>query len=308
MRRVLLTGGRAAAALELARLLRGAGWRVVVAESLRCNPSRWSRAVARSYVVPWPNRDPGAYIDALLRVVRRERIDLLIPTCEEIFYVAKARDRLAPHCRVFTENIGTLRRLHSKWLFVQTALGHGLPVPPTSLLTSPDAARQALASRRDLVFKPVYSRFAAHTVLRPRSAADLPTDMSERRPWVAQDYIAGQQVCTYSVAHSGRLTVHSAYRAEFTFGPGAAIAFAALDHPATAPGSRRSSARRASPGRSPLTSSNRRTAGCSPSSAIPGRRVASISSRTIHVFRPRFSARRRACFSRVADGPRCTRC
>ncbi len=146
MKRVLLTGGRAAAALELARLFRGAGWRVVVAESLRWNPSRWSRAVARSYVVPWPNRDPDAYIDALLRVVRRERIDLLIPTCEEIFYVAKGRDRLAPHCRVFTENIETLRRLHSKWLFVQTALGHGLPVPPTTLLTSPNAARQALAS------------------------------------------------------------------------------------------------------------------------------------------------------------------
>ena len=77
----------------------------------------------------------------------------------------------------------------------------------------------ALASGRDLVFKPVYSRFAAHIVLRPRSAADLPADVTERRPWVAQDYIAGNQVCTYSVAHAGRLTVHSAYRAEFTFGP-----------------------------------------------------------------------------------------
>ncbi len=50
---------------------------------------------------------------------------------------------------------------------------------------------------------------------------------------MAQDYIAGRQVCTYSVAHSGRLTVHSAYHAEFTFGPGAAIVFAALDHPAS---------------------------------------------------------------------------
>ena len=233
MRRVLLTGGRAAAALELARLFRAAGWRVVMADSLPGAPSRWSRAVARSYAVPWANRDPDGYIDALLRVVRRERIDLLVPTCEEIFFVARGRDRLAPHCAVFTDSIDALRRLHSKWLFVQTARSHGLAVPPTTLLTRPDDARRALASGRDLVLKPVYSRFAARTVLRPRTAADLPADVSERRPWAAQDYVAGRQLCTYGVAHAGRLTVHSAYRAEFTFGPGAAVAFAALDHPAS---------------------------------------------------------------------------
>ncbi len=233
MRRVLLTGGRAAAALELARLFRAAGWRVVMAESLPWHPSRWSRAVARSCTVPWPNRDPDGYIDALLRIIRRERIDLLVPTCEEVFYIAKGRDRLAPHCPVFAENIEPLRRLHSKWLFVQAARGHGLAVPPTTLLTGPDDARQVLAPGRDLVLKPVYSRFAARTILKPRTVADLPTDVSEQRPWVAQQYVPGRQVCTYSVAHAGRLTVHAAYLAEFTFGLGAAVAFAALDHPAS---------------------------------------------------------------------------
>ena len=66
---------------------------------------------------------------------------------------------------VFTENIETLRRLHSKWLFVQAARGHGLAVPPTVLLTSPDDAGRALASGRDLVLKPVYSRFASRTIV-----------------------------------------------------------------------------------------------------------------------------------------------
>ncbi len=233
MRRVLLTGGRAAAALELARLFRAAGWRVVMAESLPWHPSRWSRAVARGYVTPWPNRDPDGYTDALLRIVRREHIDLLVPTCEEIFTIAKNRDRLAPHCTVFTEDVETLRRLHSKWLFVQTASKYGLPVPATTLLTGPDDARRALASGGDLVLKPVYSRFASRTVIRPRAVADLPADVSECRPWAAQDFILGRQVCTYSVAHAGRVTIHAAYLAEFTFGLGAAIAFAALDHAAS---------------------------------------------------------------------------
>lgn len=230
MKRVLLTGGRAAAALELARLFHAAGWRVVVAESLAWNPCRFSRAVSRNYLTPWPNRDPDGYIAALLRIVRRERIDLLVPTCEEIFYVAKGRGRLAPYCTVFTEDLETLRRLHSKWLFVQTARRHGLPTPPTVLLTGPEDVRQALASGRDLVLKPVYSRFAARTLVKPGMADAARVDASKRRPWVAQDYVAGRQVCTYSVAHRGRLTVHSAYAAEFTFGLGAAIAHATLDH------------------------------------------------------------------------------
>ncbi|HVS34048.1 MAG TPA: hypothetical protein VMS17_00605 [Gemmataceae bacterium] len=231
MKRLLITGGRAAAALELARLFRAAGWRVVVAESLPWHPSRWSRAVARSYVIPWPNRDPPGCIDALRHIIQTERIDLLIPTCEEIFTIAKGYEHLAPYCTVFAENIDKLHRLHSKWLFVQTAQRHRLAAPPTILLTNPEEAQQALASGRDLVFKPVYSRFAAHTVVRPRTRAELPAAVSERRPWVAQDYVPGRQICTYSVAHTGRLTVHSAYLAEFTFGLGAAVAHAALDHP-----------------------------------------------------------------------------
>jgi predicted ATP-grasp superfamily ATP-dependent carboligase len=233
MRRVLLTGARSAAALELARLFHASGWRVVVAESLAAHPARFSRVVSRSYPTPWPNRDPDGFVDALLDVVRRERIDLLIPTCEEIFYVAHRRDRLAPCCTVFAEDRETLRRLHSKWLFAETAKRHGLPVPPTTLLTSPSKVQAALAGGRELVLKPAYSRFASQTLIRPTADAAARIDVSERRPWVAQVFVPGRLVCTYSVAHRGRVTAHAAYAAEYKFGLGAAVAFASVEHPAT---------------------------------------------------------------------------
>jgi len=233
MRRVLLTGGRSAAALELARLFHAAGWRVVVAESLAAHPTRFSRAVARSYPTPWPNRDPDGFIDALLGVAKRERIDLLVPTCEEIYYVARGGDRLAPCCTVFAEDRETLRRLHNKWLFAGCAKRHGLPVPPTTLLTTPGDVQAALAGGRDVVLKPAYSRFASRTLIRPTADAAAKIDVSERRPWVAQAFLPGRLICTYSVAHGGRVTAHAAYAAEYTFGLGAAVAFAALEHPAT---------------------------------------------------------------------------
>jgi hypothetical protein len=49
---------------------------------------------------------------------------------------------------------------------------------------------------------------------------------------VAQEYVDGRQVCTYSLAHQGYLTAHCAYRSGFTAGPGSTILFQPLEQPA----------------------------------------------------------------------------
>ena len=51
--------------------------------------------------------------------------------------------------------------------------------------------------------------------------------------WVAQELIAGREICTYSVVQHGRLTAHAAYRADFTAGRGATIVFKSITHQAT---------------------------------------------------------------------------
>ena len=236
MANVLLTGGRAPATLELARLFQRAGHRVLMAESLAWHLSRPSWAVTRNYRVPPPRQDPGGFVRALAEIVRRERVDLLLPTCEEIYAVARGRAVLeaAGAGQVLAEPLEKLRGLHDKWLFVQRARGHGLRVPDTCRLESPADLEQALAGRGQVVLKPVYSRFAARALLPPQRAAALArVRPSQRQAWVAQAYLRGRQVCTYSVAHHGRLAAHVAYPVEFTAGQGAAVAFRAIEHPAT---------------------------------------------------------------------------
>ena len=49
---------------------------------------------------------------------------------------------------------------------------------------------------------------------------------------MAQDYIAGRQLCSYSLARDGRLLAHTAYPAEMTAGQGAALVFRHIEHPA----------------------------------------------------------------------------
>lgn len=229
---ILLTGGRAAATLELARLFHRGGHRVVIAESFVAPLSDWSHAVAARYRVPRPLQEPAEFIASLIDIVRREAVDLIVPTCEEVFHVAAARDELSLHCDVFCESRARLRRVHSKYEFVQCANEAGVAVPRTERVVD-RGALEALVARRglSLVLKPEFSRFGTNTILRPASAAQTSgIRVDAVRPWVAQDFVAGTPLCTWAAAHKGKLRAYSAYRVTQTAG-GAAITFQHTPHP-----------------------------------------------------------------------------
>ncbi|MFK8001988.1 MAG: carbamoylphosphate synthase large subunit [Polyangiales bacterium] len=228
---ILLTGGRAAATIELARLFQRGGHRVVVAESFVAPLSDWSRSVDARYRVPRPLQEPAAFVASLIDIVRREAVDLIVPTCEEVFHVAAARDELSLHCDVYCESRARLRRVHSKFEFAQRAKEAGVAVPPTKRITERNALEELVARRGlNLVLKPEFSRFGTNTLIRPASAAqtrDLKVD--DAHAWVAQDFARGTPLCTWAVAHQGELRAYSAYRVTQTAG-GAAITFEHTPH------------------------------------------------------------------------------
>ncbi len=228
---ILLTGGRAPAALELARAFHGAGHTVFMAESLRGHLSQPSAAIKANFVVPAPRQEQDAFIIALKKIIEQNQIDLLIPTCEEIFHVAMRRDELP--CKVFTESIQKLDQVHNKWNFIVNAADYGLAMPETMLITSLDNLLHAYAHWRELVLKPMYSRFASQTlILPPLREASSTLTLHSNAPWVAQGYIRGKEICTYSICHNGRITAHTAYPSTFTAGQGATIVFQHIDHSA----------------------------------------------------------------------------
>jgi predicted ATP-grasp superfamily ATP-dependent carboligase len=227
MSNILLTGGRAPASLELARAFHRAGHTVFMAESLRGNLSASSNAIAKNFMVPSPRQQTDAFIKAVEKIVVENKIDLLIPTCEEIFYIARGRERFA--CTVFTEPLRNLDILHNKWFFVVTAIESELFVPETMLVANSNDMLHAFAQWRELVLKPVYSRFAARTLVRPALKQALST-LDFDSHWVAQEYIPGRHYCTYSICHKGHITAHTAYPADFTAGQGAAIVFQHVEH------------------------------------------------------------------------------
>lgn len=226
---ILLTGGRAPATLELARAFHRAGHTVFMAESLRGHLSQPSAAVKANFVVPAPRQNKEAFLIALKQIIVENKIDILIPTCEEIFYVSMGRDELP--CTVFAEPIKKLNVFHNKWSFVVNAIGMDLYAPETILISNQDDVLHAYAHWRALILKPVYSRFAARTLIMPPLQKALST-LKFETPWVAQEFLVGQQYCTYSVCHNGVVHAHTTYPTNFTAGPGATIVFEHVEHPA----------------------------------------------------------------------------
>jgi predicted ATP-grasp superfamily ATP-dependent carboligase len=134
--KILFTGGRAPVTLHLARLFHAAGHTVFVADCLSTQLCSTSNAVRRCFEVPAPNSDPVGFLAGLSGIVRSESIDVLVPTCEEVFHLARGR-ALIP-CPVFAPDWSRLQRLHSKWDFNQDLIALGKPVPRTWLLQSVD--------------------------------------------------------------------------------------------------------------------------------------------------------------------------
>jgi len=202
---------------------------VHLAESLGATVSSFSRAIRATHRVPGPRQHPQAFVQALRELVQVHRIDLLLPTCEEVFWVARAPDLPA-----LLETRERLARVHHKAQFVDWARELGLTVPRTRAVQDRAALTQAideLGGRARVVIKPVWSRFATRAHVRPSQALVDDIQPSVQAPWVVQDCIDGPIACTWGVAHAGRLTVHTAYRARFTAGPGSAVHFATLDDP-----------------------------------------------------------------------------
>jgi len=215
-RRILLTGARAPCALHLARELAGAGHVVVLADSLTFPLARATRFASGFARLPPPRVDVAAYGQAVRAACARHGIDLIIPTCEEVFFLAAVRDGLG--AGLLAPPFNLLKQVHDKFTFTGLAAGLGADAAETRLLRDEGAVAAFDGDPREWVFKPVWSRFGDRALIRPadlRGLRPVPVD-----PWVAQRYLPGEELCAYAMAYDGRMAALSAYRPLYRAGNG----------------------------------------------------------------------------------------
>ena len=83
------------------------------------------------------------------------------------------------------------------------------------------------------VYKPIYSRFAAQTVVRPQGIEALDgIEPTATRPWIAQEYLPGRPFATFSIAHQGRIAAHATYATDFCHNFGPTVVYRRAEQPA----------------------------------------------------------------------------
>ncbi len=205
-RTVLLTLGRLPKALEIARALKGAGCRVLIAEPYKRHLSSPSRLVDACFQVPSPVADEAAYLKAMRKIVEREGAELVVPVSEEAMFAAGLKDRLPEGVRFFGPRRELIRSLHDKAQFALRAEAMGLTVPETCKLGSLEA--DDLVARGDVVVKETYSSAGVGVEFIEQGGA-LPK--VGPAPALVQARLPGRARNSVSLVHEGRVIATVAY-------------------------------------------------------------------------------------------------
>lgn len=224
-RAVLITGARAAAALDLARAFVAEGWDIHLADCVTARMARWSRLAVLHHRYPSPRSSAAEFRARIVDLIERHSITLVVPTCEEVFHLAAPAMRDALSGKLLAPDLASLRQLHDKLAFATSCGTWGLNGPESHAIESVEELAAFLASSRDWVFKPRFSRFGDRTLISPSAAELASSPQIATGGWMAQRRIAGDEVCFHAVACHGVLTGFAAYRSHWRLGGGASYAF-----------------------------------------------------------------------------------
>ncbi|GAB2642420.1 ATP-grasp domain-containing protein [Gordonia jinhuaensis] len=227
--RVLITFARSFLTLELCRLMAAGGHTVMVADSIPFGLSRFSNSTEKFFRVPPPKFSPGEYAQRLAEIVRDNDIDLLIPIHEETDIISMHRDLFPASCRLFLSDFETENRLHNKYEYQELLSERNIPALKYSLVRD-RADAEKLDFTTPFALKQVYSRGSqkVHKMYPGDSFDDIEFDPDN--PWLAQEWLKGDNYCTYSVCQSGEVLAHATYPVEYAIDGHSCVSFTQVEH------------------------------------------------------------------------------
>ena len=226
--RVLITGARAVAALDIARSLRTAGFEPHLAD---CSPA-WLARVSNSagpvHRYASPVEEPAAFARDIRALMARLDPVRIIPACEEVFHLAALAGADGFADRLFSPPFGQLATLHAKDRFIALCRELSLPVPDTTVVTEHATLIALTRPDADVVVKPVWSRFGARTLIAPTATELAGVAPGPDTPWLVQKRIIGEEVSFYATCQDGRITAFCTYSSDWRLSGGAGYAFRPL--------------------------------------------------------------------------------
>ncbi|MBL3698211.1 carbamoyl-phosphate synthase large subunit [Leucobacter luti] len=231
--RALVLSSRNTFALDIIRKLGSSGRYVVAADTFAGAMGSHSRFLAAHEVTASPRFETDQFIADVCRIVTEHNIDTIIPTFEEVFYLAARAHDLPAGVRLFAGGFGELARLHDKGSFQRLVEQAGVPIPETVVVSSEDELHEAIARFPRFFARAVFSRGGVGLLTNTgplagkMSVADCHPTADQ--PWLVQPFTDGPMICTYSIIVDGRVTAQCTYSAPEQWAHSTGITFLAED-------------------------------------------------------------------------------
>lgn len=215
-RTALVTDAGRGSALCIIRSLGRRGWRVIAVDSDPHSLGFRSKYVQHARILPSSRGDPTAFVDALQRIVTRDRVDLVVPVTDDAIHpLLAARERFGNGTRLALPNPDAFRVVNDKGRTVALAERLGVPVPRSIRVSTVEQADRALDELTwPVVIKPVSSRHwggRSLEVLSVSYAGDRAELLARaqraegRYDLLLQEYCAGEGHGVEMLAHEGRV-------------------------------------------------------------------------------------------------------
>jgi len=205
--KILFTGARAPATLELVRNFGKNGWTVHAADSLTPALSEFSKYTNFFHRINSPRHNESLFVADLIEIINVNKIDVLFPTCEETFWISKNKNKILAGCntQIICDDIEKLSLLHNKYRFMEFVKTEGILSPETFLYGGENILN------KKAVIKPVFSRFGEDVII----AGEMEGDNRSKGQHILQEFIEGENVCSYGFADNGILKFNVCYKSPF---------------------------------------------------------------------------------------------
>lgn len=230
---ILITGVSMTKGLTISRLLaQNTPHRIIGADVEPIpftSPGRYSCSLSAFYTLEQPDDDDAEpYIDSLLSVMQREKVDLWI-SCSSVIAAVEdgnvasiAKGEMGPNFHAIQFSAEDVEKLHNKDTFIDYIATLGLDVPLSYRCTSSDEVLDILSSahrgrektekEKQFIMKPIgvddRARGTMMTLL-PLSTpsatnAHIATlQVTQNNPFQLQQYISGEEYCTHALVIRG---------------------------------------------------------------------------------------------------------
>ncbi len=220
MKNVLITSGEPRMAYVICKALHKKNFRVYIGDTKKLSMASFSRYSAGSMVYASPGENKERFIHDILNFVEKKRIDILLPTMEEIFVLSDHLCRLQEKVQLLIPGYEQIRIAHNKKNITNIAKRIGIAVPETWEATELLADGQTSTRLPfPVIIKPKEGKGGWGTT-RVDTAAEL-LDVCERTEnlseYIVQRFITGTVVAVCAIYKDGKCFARDSYVAQAVY-------------------------------------------------------------------------------------------